>query len=146
MYVFPYLNFLHLLEKRGCQYLKDSYTYKILVCIDGYARQLVGEQSLLRWKTFLGTCNIRHVHSDRWDRSWEFWLKEGSIEKGQNRRHLSPFYVQLTGSSMAKAQYFYNVKNGSSNITSKSSSKNLSNENIHTLCFQRIGILDHVLS
>ena len=45
-----------------------------------------------------------------------------------------------------KVQYFYNVKNGSSNITSKSSSKNLSNENIHTLCFQRIGILDHVLS
>ena len=27
------------------------------------------------------------------------------------------------------AQYFYNVKNGSSNITSKSLSKNLSNEN-----------------
>ena len=32
------VKFLHFLEKRGCQYLKDSYTYKILVCIDGYAR------------------------------------------------------------------------------------------------------------
>ena len=42
--------------------------------------------------------------------------------------------------------YFYNVNNGSSCITSKISSKNLSNENIHTLGFQRIGILDHVLS
>ena len=29
----------------------------------------------------------------------------------------------------AKVQYFYNIKNGSSNITSKSLSKNLSNEN-----------------
>ena len=45
------------------------------------------------------------------------------------------------------AEVFYNVKNRSSFITtSKSSSKNLSNENKHTLCFQRIGILIHVLS
>ena len=47
---------------------------------------------------------------------------------------------------MPKAESFYNVKNGLSIITSKSSSKNLSNENKHTLCFQRIGILIHVLS
>ena len=33
------------------------------------------------------------------------------------------------------AEVFYNVKNGSSFITSKSSSKNLSNENKHTLMF-----------
>ena len=44
------------------------------------------------------------------------------------------------------AESFYNVKNGSSIITSKSSSKNLSNENKHTQCFQKIGILIHVLS
>ena len=44
------------------------------------------------------------------------------------------------------AESFYNVKNGSSIITSKSSPKNLSNENKHTLCFQRIGILIHILS
>jgi hypothetical protein len=31
-------------------------------------------------------------------------------------------------------------------ITSKSSSKNLSNVNKHTLCFQRIGIFIHFLS
>ena len=42
------------------------------------------------------------------------------------------------------AEVFYNVKNRLSFITSKSLSKNLSNENKHTLCFQRIGI--HVLS
>ena len=35
------------------------------------------------------------------------------------------------------AESFYNVKNGSSIIASK----NVSNENKHTLCFQRIGIL-----
>ena len=38
------------------------------------------------------------------------------------------------------------VKNGSSIITLKSSSMNLSNENIHTPCFQIIGILIHILS
>ena len=40
------------------------------------------------------------------------------------------------------ADSFYNVKNGSSIITSK----NVSNEKKHTLCFQRIGILIPVLS
>ena len=44
------------------------------------------------------------------------------------------------------AESFYNIKNVSSMIISKSSSKNLSNENKHTLCFQRIGILIHFLS
>ena len=34
------------------------------------------------------------------------------------------------------AEVFYNVKNGSSFTTSKSSSKNLSNENKHSLFFQ----------
>ena len=45
-----------------------------------------------------------------------------------------------------RAESFYNIKNGSSITTSKSLSKNLSNENKHTLCFKRIGILIHVLS
>ena len=45
-----------------------------------------------------------------------------------------------------KAESFYTVKNGSSIITSKSLSKNFSNENKHTLCFQSIGIFIHFLS
>jgi hypothetical protein len=44
------------------------------------------------------------------------------------------------------AESFCNVENGSSIIMSKSLSKNLINENKHTLCFQRIGILIHILS
>ena len=47
---------------------------------------------------------------------------------------------------LSKAESFYKVKNGLSFITSKSSSKNLSNVNKHTLCFQRIGIFIHFLS
>ena len=31
-------------------------------------------------------------------------------------------------------------------LNPKSLSKNLGNENIYTLCFQKVGILDHVLS
>ena len=46
-----------------------------------------------------------------------------------------------SGDEGSIAEVFYNVKNGSSFTTSKSSSKNLSNENKHTLRFQRIGIL-----
>ena len=45
-----------------------------------------------------------------------------------------------------RAESFYNIKNGSSITTSKSLSKNLSNENKHTLCFQRIVILIYLLS
>ena len=44
------------------------------------------------------------------------------------------------------AEVLYNVKNGSPFITSKSSSKNLSYENKHSLFFQRIGIFFHILS
>ena len=43
-------------------------------------------------------------------------------------------------------QGFYNVRNGLSFITSKGLSKNFSNENKHTLCFQIICILIQVLS
>ena len=50
-----------------------------------------------------------------------------------------------SGDEGSIAEVFYKVKNGSSFIKSKSSSKNLSNENKHILCFQRIGILIQVL-
>ena len=53
----------------------------------------------------------------------------------------SNFGFKLKSQSI-KRSLFTTSKNGSSIITSK----NLSNENKHTLCFQRIGNLDHVLS
>ena len=54
--------------------------------------------------------------------------------------------TRLKRLSVPLAESFYNTKNGSSIITSKSLSRNLGNENKHTLCFQRIGILIHFLS
>ena len=44
------------------------------------------------------------------------------------------------------AESFYNVKYGSSTITSESSSENLSNENKHSVFPVHFGILIHVLS
>ena len=66
-----------------------------------------------------------------------FQLRLERINQKHNR--------QLTISACL-AESYYNVKNRSSIITSKSLSKNFSKENKHTLCFQRIGILIHVLS
>ena len=75
--------------------------------------------------------------------------------------HLTPKYLHLAwllqinvlGSSsiwtcgiLTLAGDFYNVRNESSFNMSKSSSKNLSNEDKHTLSFQRIGNLIHVLT
>ena len=57
-------------------------------------------------------------------------------------------FWMLARGSMAAFSFcwsFYIVKSRSPFITSKSSSKDLSNENNHTLCFQRIGILIHAL-
>ena len=39
---------------------------------------------------------------------------------------------------VSKAESFYDVKNGSSTITSKSSSKNLGNENKHTMSLENL--------
>ena len=56
------------------------------------------------------------------------------------------FAPSIVNIEKAIAGVFYNVKNGVSFITSKSSSKNLNNENKHTLCFQGIGFLIYILS
>ena len=61
-------------------------------------------------------------------------------------RGVVEFRPPASAPSIKQSLFTYNVKNGSSIITSKSWSKNLSNENKRTLCFQRIGILIHVLS
>jgi len=71
-------------------------------------------------------------------------MTESGLKKIQSFLSLT-FWVKITGLWML-AESFCKVKNRSSIIMSKSLSKNLSNENKHTLCFQRIGILFHVLS
>ena len=57
------------------------------------------------------------------------------IERAEINKSLfsqrSDFYSLFWKNSITIAESFYNVKNGSSIITSKSSSKNLSNENKH---------------
>ena len=116
---------LHLKETRcfikGLESKKDRYSEDFLLVVDLFLLQDVTKiESTLQVRMSFWTLLL--IHQQSFPVILDF-----------------PLFKILAGS-------FYNVKNASSIITSKSSSKNLCNENKHTLCFQRIGILIHVLS
>ena len=93
----------------------------------------------------LKSCLESWIHDERFD-----ILDKCQINQLQIYNYLSISY--LTVDKEKKAKVFYYVNYGSSIITSKKSSNNLSNENIHW-CFQRndiskivhFGILIHIL-
>ena len=92
------------------------------------------------FKWMLYQTTTLHIYSNVQHKSWFFDIL-GPL--GYEKIEFLPSYCQLIN---VLTDSFYNIKNGLSIITSKSSSKNLSIDNKHTLCFQRIVILIQVLS